>query len=36
MLGPGDLARAHTREECIQLAQVANAADLYLDILTNL
>ena len=36
MLGPGDLARAHTREECIPLAQVSQAADIYLGILEKL
>ena len=36
MLGPGDLARAHTREECIPLAQVSMAAELYHDILLGM
>jgi len=36
ILGPGDLARAHTREECIPLAQVYTAADIYHDILTTI
>jgi len=36
MLGPGDLARAHTREECVPLAQVHTAANLYLGILKML
>ena len=36
MLGPGDLARAHTREECIPLAQVYAAAEIYRDTLEGL
>lgn len=36
MLGPGDLARAHTREECIPLSQVSMAAEIYYDILGNM
>ncbi len=35
MLGPGDLARAHTREECIPLSQVYTAAEIYHDILAE-
>ncbi|MFU8779561.1 MAG: M20 family metallopeptidase [Kiritimatiellia bacterium] len=33
ILGPGDLARAHTREECVPLAQVSMAAEIYYDLL---
>ncbi len=36
MLGPGDLARAHTSEECINISEVATAAEIYLGILQQL
>ncbi len=36
MLGPGDLARAHTREECIPLSQVYTAAEIYHAMLEKL
>lgn len=36
MLGPGNLARAHTREECVKPEHVATAADMYLGILEHL
>jgi acetylornithine deacetylase len=36
VLGPGDLARAHTREECVPLSDVLQAADIYLGVLEEL
>ncbi len=36
VLGPGQLGRAHTRDESVYFAQVAQAAEIYLDILEAL
>lgn len=36
MFGPGQLARAHTRDECIPLHQVTRAAELFLDMLGSM
>lgn len=36
ILGPGELARAHTSEECIAVSHVATAAEIYLGILEQL
>ncbi|MCA1808221.1 MAG: M20 family metallopeptidase [Kiritimatiellia bacterium] len=36
ILGPGELARAHTREECVAVSQVVMAAHIYLGILEQL
>lgn len=35
ILGPGQLARAHTRDESVGFAQVCAAASLYLDVLAR-
>jgi len=36
VLGPGQLAQAHTHEESVSFGQVRRAADLYLDFLCRL
>ncbi|MDT8389415.1 MAG: M20/M25/M40 family metallo-hydrolase [Lentisphaeria bacterium] len=36
ILGPGQLARAHTRDESVEIAQVVRAAELYLALLVTL
>ena len=36
MLGPGDLAKAHTREESVEFAQVVAAASLYSRLLADM
>lgn len=36
MIGPGDLARAHTSDECVSLREVTKAAEIYLGILENM
>jgi acetylornithine deacetylase len=36
ILGPGELAKAHTREESVLFSQVVSASQCYFDLLINL
>jgi acetylornithine deacetylase len=35
LLGPGQLEKAHTAEECVPLSQVKQASQMYLDLILN-
>lgn len=36
VLGPGELARAHTKDECVEFAQVCGAAEIYTRLLREI